>query len=613
MFGYDAFRGSQEEIVDAVTAGDDAVVLLPTGGGKSLCFQLPALMREGTGLVVSPLIALMQDQVAALRELGVRAARLDSSLTAREQLAVEQQLTSGALDLLYVAPERLLGERCLALLDRVPLALIAIDEAHCVSQWGHDFRPEYLELAALVDRFPGVPRIAATATADPPTRREIVERLRLESARVFVSSFDRPNLHYRIIEREDGGRRQLEGFLASGHRGHCGIVYRATRAKVDSTAEWLTKQGVAALAYHAGMGAAERARVLDRFRGEDAVVVVATIAFGMGIDRPDVRFVAHLDLPKSLEAYHQETGRAGRDGEPADAWLAYDPGDVGQLRGWIERGDAPPERRRVEHRKLDALVAYCETTSCRRQVLLRYFGEELALPCGRCDTCLEPIETWDATIAAQKALSAVARTGERFGIEHLVDVLCGERTEKVLRNGHAELRTFGVGGDIARTEWRRVYRQLIAQGHLESDVDGYATLRLGARARPVLRGEEIVTLRRARPAPARAATKRRAAGEPASSRGPTPTTRVSLGDEAGVSLGDNALFEALRAFRLETARIAGVPPYVVFHDATLREIAAQRPSTLDELARLPGVGEKKLARYGDSLLTIVRNERGRTY
>ncbi len=586
LFGYPAFRGEQEAVIDGVAAGGDAVVLFPTGSGKSLCYQLPALLREGVGVVVSPLIALMDDQVAALTELGIRAAALHSNLDARTASAVERRLALGELDLVYVAPERILTERCLELLGRTQVALFAIDEAHCVSQWGHDFRPEYLELAQLADRFPGVPRIALTATADAPTRREIVDKLRLPEARLYLASFDRPNLRYRVVDKDDGGRRQLQTLLEVEHRGQAGIVYRSTRKKVDQTTAQLVERGLPAVAYHAGLPPEQRRRALDRFRNEEGIVVVATIAFGMGIDRPDLRFVAHLDLPKSLEAYHQETGRAGRDGEPADAWLAYAVGDVVQIRWFIESSSAPPERKSIERRKLDALVAFCETTACRRQVLLRYFGEELAKPCGNCDTCLEPIATWDATVAAQKALSAVARTGERFGVEHLVDVLLGERTDKVERNRHDHLPTFGVGSELDRRGWRRVFHQLVARGFLDQDLDGYNTLALTAAARPILRGEEPVKLREER----RAAKK----------------TRRERTAPSALLAPDQALFERLRALRAELAKQGGVPAYVVFHDSTLSAIAASKPVDRVQLAAVPGVGEKKLERYGERVLAVVR-------
>ena len=586
VFGFPGFRAGQEEVVAALLAGRDAFVVWPTGGGKSLCYQLPALVRPGTGVVVSPLIALMQDQVAALAELGVAAAACHSNLPPGELVGVERRLRRGELDLLYVAPERLLTERFLALLDGVPLALIAIDEAHCVSQWGHDFRPEYLGLSVLAERFPGVPRLALTATADPPTRREIVARLGLDGARLFLASFDRPNLRYRVVDKLGDPGRQLLAFLASEHAGHCGIVYRFSRAKVEQTADWLTAHGVPALAYHAGMEPEARRAVLDRFRSDDGVVVVATIAFGMGIDRPDVRFVAHLDLPRSLEAYHQETGRAGRDGEPADAWMVWGLQDVVNLRRLIDAGGAEAERKQIERRKLDAVVGYGETTECRRRVLLRYFGEELPEPCGNCDNCLQPTATWDATVPAQKALSAVYRTGERFGAMHLVDLLRGEATEKIQRHGHDRLPTFGVGGELDAKEWRTVFRQLVARGYLEIETDGFGVLRLAPRAWPVLRGQERLALRVLR----RPEGRRR---------------KVATAPPAAELLPDAARYEALRALRKELAAAAGVPPYLVFHDRTLREIALRVPATLAQLAEVPGIGAKKLERYGERVLRLL--------
>ena len=609
LFGYAEFRGEQEAIVDTLVAGRNAVVLLPTGGGKSLCYQIPAILRPGTGVVVSPLIALMQDQVAALAELGVAAEFLNSSLDGRDQARVERRFLAGELDLLYVAPERLLTERFLELLGRVPVALFAIDEAHCVAQWGHDFRPEYLGLAVLAERFPGVPRMALTATADAPTRRDIVERLALRDAQIFIASFDRPNLRYRVVDKDDGGRKQLLAFLGDEHRTDAGIVYRISRAKVEATAELLAAKGFKAFAYHAGLDAEVRRRVLSRFREEEGVVVVATVAFGMGIDKPDVRFVAHLDSPKSLEAYHQETGRAGRDGLPADAWMAYGLADVVQLRALIERGEASPERKMVERRKLDSLLAYCETTSCRRSVLLRYFGEEWGASgvgtgverspsssgCANCDTCLEPIATWDATIAAQKALSAVVRTGQRFGAQHLVDILTGEKTEKVARFHHDRLPTFGVGTELDARRWRGVFRQLVARGFLVTDSDGHNTLALTERATPVLKGAESVEFRFEQE-PAKKAKKLRSA----KGRAPGVTSGGAEGD----------LFERLRALRLELARAAGVPPYVVFHDSTLREMVLLKPTTLAHLAQLPGLGEKKLERYGARFLELLRSTAG---
>ena len=597
VFGFDSFRGAQEAVVASLLAGDDAFVVWPTGGGKSLCFQLPALLRPGTGVVVSPLVALMQDQVAALRQLGVAAAAAHSGLAPGELSAVERRLAAGELDLLYVAPERLLTDRFLALLDETPLALLAIDEAHCVSQWGHDFRPEYLGLGVLGRRFPGVPRLALTATADPPTRREIVERLDLRRARLFLASFDRPNVRYRVVDKREDPARQLLTFLREEHPGDCGIVYRLSRAKVEATAAFLAEQGVAALPYHAGLSPAERAATLGRFRSGEGLVVVATVAFGLGIDRPDVRFVAHLDLPSSLEAYHQETGRAGRDGEPADAWMTYGLGDVLALRRRIDAGEAEETRKQVERRKLDSLLGYCETTECRRRSLLRYFGEEPPGPCGNCDTCLEPIATWDATVPAQKALSAVYRTGQRFGMMHVIDVLRGERTEKVLRHGHERLPTFGVGADLEPKAWRTLLRQLLVRGLLAVEVEGLQTLRLEPDAWPVLRGERSLLLREERKPSARA---RRRADRSAATAAPGLFAAAPLDPAA------ERLFEALRALRRDLALAQGVPAYVVFHDATLRAVAARAPRTLAELGQVSGIGEAKLARYGEVVLAKVR-------
>ena len=587
VFGYDAFRGEQAAIVDHVAAGGDALVLMPTGGGKSLCYQLPALLREGTTIVVSPLIALMQDQVEALKQLGVRAAFLNSTQDAGEAATIERQLLEGGLDLLYVAPERLLAPRFLSLLERTRIALFAIDEAHCVSQWGHDFRREYRELTLLHERWPQVPRIALTATADAPTRREIVERLALEDARQFVSSFDRPNIRYAVVAKHDA-RRQLLAFL-DGHRGDSGIVYCLSRRKVEAIAEHLAGRGITALPYHAGLDATVRAANQRRFLREEGVVMVATIAFGMGIDKPDVRFVAHLDLPKSPEGYYQETGRAGRDGEAADAWLAYGLGDAVLLQKMIEDSDAGEDRKRLERRKLDALVGYCESTGCRRQTLLAYFGEAHPGACGNCDNCLSPPLTVDGTVVAQKALSCVYRSGQRFGAAHLTDILRGADTAKVRQFGHDALSTYGVGADLDARQWRSVFRQLVAAGLLEVDIEGHGALRLTAASAAVLKGGRTLSLRVDPPA---AAPPRRERG-----RG-----GAAAGNATELPAAAAARFEALRAWRAGVAREQNLPAYVIFHDRTLREIALEQPADLDALAGIGGVGAGKLERYGQALL-----------
>jgi ATP-dependent DNA helicase RecQ len=587
VFGYPAFRGEQQAVIEHVAAGGDALVLMPTGGGKSLCYQIPALLREGTAIVVSPLIALMQDQVDALRQLDVEAAFLNSSLDALSQRDVEQRFANGALKLLYVAPERLLTERCLDMLTRGKVSLFAIDEAHCVSQWGHDFRPEYRQLTALHERFPGIPRIALTATADAPTRREIVERLALDAAKQFVASFDRPNICYRVVEKDDS-KRQLKDFLAT-HVGESGIVYCLSRRKVEDTAEWLSAQGVNALPYHAGMDTASRTKNQQRFLREDGIVMVATIAFGMGIDKPDVRFVAHLDLPKSMEGYYQETGRAGRDGLAADAWLCHGLGDVVTLAQLIAQSESNEERKRVERSKLDALLAYCETTACRRRRLLAYFGEDYDHDCGNCDNCLDPPERWDASVVAQKALSAVYRTGQRFGVGHLTAVLRGEADDRITALRHDQLSTFGVGAELDKQQWRGVFRQLVAAGLLATDEQGYGTLRLTEASRDVLRGTTPVHLRRQADQSERKRARQKTRGE---------RSRASL----DIAPHDAPLWDALRDLRGRLAREQGVPAYVIFHDATLLAMVREKPQTRDALGAISGVGERKLARYGDAFL-----------
>nr|WP_245478893.1 DNA helicase RecQ [Rubrivivax rivuli] len=606
VFGYAAFRGAQQEIVDHVTAGGDALVLMPTGGGKSLCYQVPAIVRhragQGVAIVVSPLIALMHDQVGALHEAGVAAAYLNSSLEGDEARRIERELMSGQLVLLYAAPERILTPRFLAMLqslhERGLLSLFAIDEAHCVSQWGHDFREEYLGLSALHEQFPGVPRVALTATADSHTRADIVERLQLQEARLFVASFDRPNIRYTIVEKDEP-KKQLLRFIRDEHEGDAGVVYCQSRRRVEETAGWLQTEGINALPYHAGLDAEVRRRHQDRFLREDGIVVVATIAFGMGIDKPDVRFVAHLDLPKNIEAYYQETGRAGRDGLPANAWMAYGLADVVNQRRMIDESEAGEDFKRLQRSKLDALLALCEAIDCRRVRLLGYFGQP-STPCGNCDNCLETPETWDATEAARKALSGIYRFrqagGQRYGAGHLIDVLRGKTTEKVTQHGHQGLSTFGVGADVSEAQWRLVLRQLIALGHVEAEGE-YNTLALAESAREVLRGEVPVRLR------VPTETKARGKGP----RGDRSSSRGAAGKPPPLPLDEAATerFAALKAWRAEVAREHNLPAYVVFHDATLAEMARAQPASLDALAGISGVGAKKLEAYGAEILRVL--------
>jgi ATP-dependent DNA helicase RecQ len=597
VFGFRDFVGPQETIIDTLVSGGDAVVLMPTGGGKSMCYQIPALLRPGTAVVVSPLIALMRDQVQSLTQNGVRAACLNSSLSAADARGVESELLAGRLDLIYVAPERLFMPGFLDQLERIPLALFAIDEAHCVSQWGHDFRPEYTRLGVLAERFPAVPRMALTATADDLTRTDIIRQLRLESARIFAAGFDRPGIRY-LVTVKDHPEQQLANFLRSQPHGDAGIIYRMSRKKVEATAASLCKQGFTALPYHAGLDGGTRERNQERFMREDGVIMVATVAFGMGVDKPNVRFVVHLDPPTSLEAYHQETGRAGRDGLPAVAWMTYGLGDIAMLRRLVAmdagqtplpadsaemRGEARARHERLKQQKLTALLGYCETTDCRRQVLLRYFGQELPEPCGNCDICLNPVESWDGTVAAQKALSAIFRAKEGFGAGHLADVLVGKQTRAIERWGHESLSTFGVGTELSRPEWLSVYRQLVAAGLVDVDMEGYGALKLNARSWEVMKGGRSVSLRRD-PVPVRGAHKSLARGVADAA---TPEARE--------------LWESMRQLRLEISREQGVPPYAVFSDRTLQELVRYRPRRMEELLGISGVGRMKLAAYGERI------------
>ena len=584
VFGYDTFRPPQGDIIDTLISGGDALVLMPTGGGKSLCYQIPALAREGCAVVISPLIALMQDQVSALRQLGVRASFLNSTLASGEALDTEQKLQRGELDLLYIAPERLTQERMLALLESASISLFAIDEAHCVSQWGHDFRADYLQLSLLHQRFPGVPRIALTATADERTREEIVQRLDLGTARRFVAGFDRPNIRYRITLKLNA-KQQLLRFLKEEHAQDAGIVYCLSRKKTEDVAFWLQEQGFNALPYHAGLHSSIRADYQARFLREEGMIMVATVAFGMGIDKPDVRFVAHLDMPKTVESYYQETGRAGRDGAAADAWMVYGLQDVIKLRQMLDGSEGSEEHKRAEQHRLNAMLGLCEITSCRRQSLLSYFGEELESPCGNCDTCLEPVTTWDGTDAARKALSVVYRTGQRFGVNHLIDVLRGGEGERIYQYDHHQLPTWGVGKDLDNNQWRSVFRQLVARGYLRVDMDRYGALCLEEKCRALLRGEEIIHLRKD--------VTRKTSGK---------QTRSALPDDIDVGL-----WEALRERRRVLAEDQGVPPYVIFHDSTLQEMCIAMPRNPAQFGRLTGVGERKLGKYGDAFIAVIEN------
>jgi len=588
-FGYAEFRFDQEEIINRLIQCNDAIVLMPTGGGKSLCYQIPSIVRHGVGIIVSPLIALMQDQVTSLRQLGVNAAYLNSTLDAQTASEIEQKLLNNQIDLLYIAPERLMTERFLSLLDKAPIALFAIDEAHCVSQWGHDFRPEYIQLSILHQRYPSIPRIALTATADETTRREIITRLNLNDAKLFVSSFDRPNIRYQISQNQGNAREQLLRFIRNEHENDAGIVYCLSRKKVEQTAEWLSSKGLNALPYHAGLPVEVRQNNQHRFLTEDSIVIVATIAFGMGIDKPDVRFVAHLNLPKSIEAYYQETGRAGRDGEAANAWMMYGLQDVIMLKQMMESSDADDAHKRVEHHKLQSMLGFSEITTCRRQALLNYFGDHLEKPCGNCDTCLSPVETWDASIVAQKALSCVYKTEQRFGVNYLIEVLLGKENERIKQFGHNALTLFGIGAELNAIQWRSVFRQLIARNLLSVDIEGFGSLRLTEQCRPIMRGEETLMLRKDNKQ------------ESSQQRGRKAKNNVKQ--------EDNLLWEALRACRKKISDELDVPPYVIFHDAALMEMLERQPQNKEQFSKITGVGEKKLASYSEAFLTVIKDHK----
>ncbi len=583
-FGYSVFRPPQDRIIETLVTGGDALVLMPTGGGKSLCYQIPAIVRDGCGIVISPLIALMQDQVSALRQQDVAAAYLNSTLDHQTAQQVEQDLLAGKLDLLYVAPERLKQPRTLALLQQAPVALFAIDEAHCVSQWGHDFRADYLQLSLLHEQFPHIPRVALTATADERTREEIIARLNLGGAQHFIAGFDRPNIRYRIGLKSNA-RQQLLRFMREEHPADAGIIYCMSRKKTDETAAWLQSQGFNALPYHAGLDSDLRAEHQSRFLREEGLVIVATIAFGMGIDKPNVRFVAHLDMPKTVEAYYQETGRAGRDGEPANAWMVYGLQDVIKLRQMTASSDGDEAFKRAEQHRLNAMLGLCEVTSCRRQSLLAYFGEQLPEPCGNCDTCLQPVVTWDGTDAARKALSVAYRTGQRFGVNHLIDVLRGANTDKIHQFDHQLLPLYGLGIDIDNNQWRSVFRQLVARGYLSVDLERFGALRLEEKCRPLLKGDETINLRR-----------------DTTAKVAKQTTRTVLPDTI-----DIALWEALREHRRELAEQQDVPPYVIFHDRTLQEMCHSLPTNPQQFGRLTGVGERKLQKYGGSFIALIND------
>jgi ATP-dependent DNA helicase RecQ len=586
IFGHNHFRGAQEEIIRHVIEGGDALVLMPTGGGKSLCHQIPSLCLPGLSIVVSPLIALMRDQVAALQQLGVKAAALNSTIPYAEQIYIEKQMIQNQMDIVYVAPERLLTENFLHLLDQCQISLFAIDEAHCVSQWGHDFRPEYLQLAALHERFPSVPRIALTATADTPTRKEIIQKLKLDRGREFVAGFDRPNIRYKVVDKGTQAIQKVITFIKTEHSGESGIIYRQTRASVEETCQSLVTHGIEALPYHAGLEKKTRESNQDRFIQEEDLVVVATIAFGMGIDKPNVRFVIHLDLPKSLEAYYQETGRAGRDGLPANAFMLYGLQDVARLRQMIEDGEAGQEKKRLDNRKLDSLLGYCETTRCRRQVLLEYFGDQSS-PCGNCDTCLEPIDSFEGTVIAQKALSCVYRTNQIFGVAHVIDVLTGAKTEKIDKFHHDTISTYAIGTELSKIQWRSVFRQLVAAGFLKVDLEGHGSLKLTEKSRPLLRGEISVQFRQEN------LTKEK--------------KKKTLKTVNNFSEKNDSLFITLRALRLSLAREQNIPPYMIFSDVSLVAMADKKPRTLEEFEKIPGVGQAKLNRYGSKFISTIRD------